>query len=88
MSPEANQGAIAMKIYRISTLSRISGKWENWYDYKTPDEAEIAAIGLIQGGAAAECQILDVRDDGGKIIAVVVSKPAPGFPHGKAVTKQ
>jgi hypothetical protein len=88
MPPEANQGAIAMKICRINTLSRVSGKWETWYDYKTPDEAEIAAIGLIQGGAAAECHILEVRDDGGKIIAVVVSKPAPGFPHGKAVVKQ
>jgi hypothetical protein len=77
-----------MKIYRINTLSRISGKWGNWYDSKTPDEAEVAAIGLIQGGAAAECHILEVRDDGGKIIAVVVSKPEPGFPHGKAVVKQ
>jgi len=77
-----------MKICRINTLSRMSGKWENWYDYKTPAEAEIAAIGLIQGGAAAECHILEVRDDGGKIIAVVISKPALGFPHGKAVVKQ
>jgi len=50
-----------MKICRINTLSRVSGKWETWYDYKTPDEAEIAAIGLIQGGAAAECHILEVR---------------------------
>jgi hypothetical protein len=83
-----NEGAIAMKIYRINILSRISGKWENWYDYKTHGEAEIVTIGLIQGGAAAECHILEVRDDGGKIIAVVVSKPAPGFPPVKAVVKQ
>ena len=58
-----------MKLYRVVILSRQTAKWETWTNYASYEEAELAAKGLITGGAAAECHILEVRSDGGRIVA-------------------
>ncbi len=77
-----------MILYRIVILSRLTAKWEMWSNYATYEEAELAACGLITGGAAAECHILEIRSDGGQIIAKISAQKAPGWPHGQAVVKK
>ncbi len=73
-----------MKLYRVVILSRMTAKWEMWSNYATYDEAELAAKGLITGGAASEAHILEVRSDGGRIVAKVRSVKQTGWPHGNA----
>jgi hypothetical protein len=77
-----------MKLYRVVILSRMTAKWETWTNYASYDEAELAACGLITGGAAAECHILEIRSDGGRIVAKVAAQKATGWPHGSAVVKK
>jgi hypothetical protein len=77
-----------MTIYRLVILSRQTAKWETWTNYATYEEAELAACGLITGGAAAECHILEIRSDGGRIVAQVSAEKKPGWPHGQAVVRK
>ena len=77
-----------MKLYRVVILSRITAKWETWTNYATYEEAELAACGLITGGAAAEAHILEIRSDGGRIVARVGSVKKAGWPHGAAAVKK
>jgi hypothetical protein len=77
-----------MKIYRVVILSRQTAKWETWTNYASYDEAELASRGLITGGAAAECHILEIRADGGRIVALVGSEKKAGWPHGHATVKR
>jgi hypothetical protein len=77
-----------MKLYRVVILSRITARWETWTNYATYEEAELAACGLITGGAAAECHILEIRSDGGRILAKVSAEKKPGWPHGAAAVKK
>lgn len=77
-----------MKLYRVVILSRQTAKWETWTNYASYEEAELAACGLITGGAASECHILEIRADGGRIVAQVSSEKKAGWPHGAAVVKK
>lgn len=74
-----------MKLYRVVILSRMTAKWEWWSNYVSYEQAELAAKGLITGGAAAECHILEIRSDGGRIVAKVTAEKKAGWPHGAAV---
>jgi hypothetical protein len=66
-----------------------SGKWEPWTNYTAYQSAELAACGLVNGGAARQAaHNLEIRADDGRIVASVTSEPAPGWPHGKAVVKR
>jgi len=56
---------VTMKLFKVVTLSRTSGRWEMWSNYAACEEAELAAKGLITGGAASECHILEIGKDGG-----------------------
>jgi hypothetical protein len=47
------------------------GQWSFWADYRTQVEAERAARGLVEGGKAAQCHVLEIREDGGKIVATI-----------------
>lgn len=77
-----------MKLYRVVILSRQTAKWETWTNYASYDEAELAACGLITGDAAAECHILEIRSDGGRMLAKVSTEKKPGWPHGAAAVKK
>jgi hypothetical protein len=75
-------------IYRVVMLNPQTGRWDLWTNYAAYDEAELAACGLVSGGKAVECHILEIGADGGRIAAKVGAKPAPGFPHGQVVVKR
>ncbi|MGH9751854.1 MAG: hypothetical protein ACREA2_03645, partial [Blastocatellia bacterium] len=77
-----------MKLYRVVILSRQTAKWEMWTNYASYDEAELAACGLITGGAAAECHIIEIRSDGGRIVAKVSAVKKAGWPHGAAAVQK
>jgi hypothetical protein len=77
-----------MTLYRVVILSRMTAKWEPWSNYASYGEAELAAKGLITGGAAAEAHILEIRSDGGRIVAQVSAEKKAGWPHGAAVVKK
>jgi hypothetical protein len=77
-----------MKMYRVVILSRQTAKWEMWSNYANYDEAELAACGLITGGAASECHILEIGASGGRIVARVRSVKKAGWPHGTAAVQK
>ncbi|MGH9754726.1 MAG: hypothetical protein ACREA2_18265 [Blastocatellia bacterium] len=59
-----------------------------WTNYASYDEAELAACGLITGGAAAECHILEIGAGGGRIVAKVRAVKKAGWPHGAAAVRK
>lgn len=73
-------------LFRVNMLK--GGRWQMWTNYASYEDAELAACGLIQGGKASQCHILEIRADGGRIIALVESTPKVGFPPGQAVVKK
>ena len=73
-------------IYRVVMLK--GGKWEPYTNFHKYVDAQIAAAGLITGGTAKECHILEIGKDSGKIVAKVTAEAAPGWPHGRAVVKR
>jgi hypothetical protein len=78
----------ARVIYLVVMRARRSGKWETWTNYAQYDEAELAACGLVTGGAATEAQILEVGEGEPRIITLVGSQPKVGWPHGAATVKK
>ncbi len=77
-----------MILYRVVILSRMTARWETWSNYATYEEAELAACGLITGGAAAEAHILEIHAGGGRIVAKVTAEKRAGWPHGAAAVQK
>jgi hypothetical protein len=73
-------------LYRVVMLK--GGKWSPYSNYHKYLDAEPCAAGLVTGGHAAQVDIIEIRSDGGRIVAHITSEPANGWPHGKAKVRK
>jgi hypothetical protein len=70
-------------IFRVTML--VDGKWERWNNYASYEDAELTARGLVLSKkiGTTRCHILEVREDGGKIVAEVGIVMKAGHPHAE-----
>ena len=72
--------------YRV--MMKHGGQWKLWTNYADYGAAELAAVGLIQGGKAIRCHIIEICKDGSRIVAEVGLVKKLGWPHGKAEVRK
>jgi hypothetical protein len=79
-------GFTARVLFKV--MMKQADKWQTFTNYHGYADAELCACGLITGGKASECHVVKIDKDGSRIVAVVSSEPANGWPHGRAVVKK
>jgi len=75
-------------IYRVILRERKSGKWTPYTNFHNYSDAELAAWGLVTGGKASQCHVLELGKGEPRIVAYVHAEPAPGWPHGRATVRK